>query len=458
MIDRLFALSPLDGRYGEKLDALRSHFSEMALMRYRVVVEVEWLIFLCNQLQLKNTRPLKKNECEYLRNIYSEFNINDATRIKEIEKKTNHDVKAIEYFVREKIVKKKIKNIETFVHFACTSEDINNLSYALMLRDFLKNEYTPILEDLKNILFSMAKEYKKIPMLAHTHGQPASPTTVGKEFLNVVARLDRQLSQLNNIDFLAKMNGAVGNFNAHVIAYPEIDWIEASNEFIEQFELTPNLHTTQIEPHDFLAEIFDANRRINTILKDLSRDVWLYISMEYFRQKTKTCEIGSSTMPHKVNPIDFENAEGNFGIANALFTYFSEKLPISRLQRDLSDSTVLRNIGVAFGHSAIAVLSLIKGLKKIEINKEKMASDLENHWELLSEAIQTMARKYAITDAYEAMKTITRGKKNASEVKKNMQSYIETMKIPGEEKKKLRELTPETYIGLADTFTDRYDI
>lgn len=458
MTDPLLALSPLDGRYSDRLEGLKRYFSEMALMRYRVIVEVEWLIFLCNHLKLKNTRQLKKEKYNDLRNLYLEFDLDDAKRIKEIEKKTNHDVKAIEYFIREKLSKKKIKDIETFVHFACTSEDINNLSYSLMLRDFLKNEFIPVLDDLRTNFLGMVKRYKSIAMMSRTHGQPASPTTVGKEFLNVVARLDRQMNQLKNTEFLGKMNGAVGNFNAHLIAYPEVNWTEASQKFIEQFELTPNLYTTQIEPHDFLAEIFDTSRRINTILIDFSRDTWMYISMEYFRQKPRANEVGSSTMPHKINPIDFENAEGNFGIGNALFSHLSEKLPISRLQRDLSDSTVLRNVGVAYGHSILAVTSLIKGLKKLEINTGKIAADLENHWELLSEAIQTVARKYGITDAYEAMKTITRSKQNAMDVKKNMRSYIEAMKIPTDEKKKLLEITPNTYTGLAEKLTDHYNI
>lgn len=447
MPSSLQALSPLDGRYRDKIENLSRYFSEMALQRYRVRIEVEWLVFTCNTAKLSGTRVLKTLEVKFLRDLHENFDQSSAQMIKDIEKTTNHDVKAVEYFIREQIKGTSVEPLSTFIHFACTSEDINNLSYALMMQEALKSEYVPVLEALAQQVLMMAKEFKGAAMLARTHGQSASPTTMGKEFLNIVARLQSQMGSLSRIKMLGKMNGAVGNFNAHLVAYPTVSWKDLSQKFVQSLGLEINLYTTQIEPHDFMAELFDAMRRINTILIDFSRDMWTYISFGYFVQQVVKGEVGSSTMPHKVNPIDFENAEGNFGLANSLFGHFSEKLPISRMQRDLTDSTVLRNVGITLGYSLLGYKSLIRGLSKMKINSALMASDLDEHYEVLSEAIQTVLRKYNVVDAYEQMKKETRGKKMTADLYKKI---VRALPIPKNEIQALLKLTPATYIGLAE--------
>jgi len=440
------ALSPLDGRYSEKIEELTRFFSESALIRTRVAVEVEWLIFLTNTLKLKGTERLQEKEMEALRKLYINFQDEFADEIKETEKTTNHDVKAVEYFLQKVLTIIKREDLIPFLHFGCTSEDINNLSYAQMLKGGMSTVLLPNLEKLLADLKAMSETTRKIPMLSHTHGQPATPTTVGKELKNVGARLFRQFEQLKKAEYLGKMNGATGNFNAHVVAYPDVDWITASRQFVESLELNWQRYTTQIEPHDYMAEIFDNLRRTNTILIDFSRDVWTYISLGYFTQKVVKGETGSSTMPHKVNPIDFENAEGNLGLANALFTHFSEKLPISRMQRDLTDSTVLRNVGTALGHCLLAYKSIQKGLSKIEVNEARLKEELNNNWALLSEAIQNVMRRYGTQNAYEQLKELTRGELVTQE---KMATFIQGLEIPEDAKKRLLELTPATYIGLA---------
>lgn len=442
----LTCISPLDGRYKENIHELSTFFSEGALIHYRIRVEAEWFIFLCNSLKLKNTRELTKNEVNFLRKLYLLFSLKDATRIKKIEKTTNHDVKAVEYFIKAEISKTSLNNLQEFIHFACTSEDINNISYALMLKEGIAEIILPHLLKIRDKLAELADEYKNTPMLARTHGQAAIPTTVGKEFVNFLARLDRQINNPSGLDFLGKINGAVGNFNAHHLAYPTIDWITASCEFVSSFGLTPSIITTQIEPHDFLSEIFATFQRINTILIDMCRDMWSYISFDYFVQKSGKNEVGSSTMPHKINPIDFENAEGNLGLANALFIHFLEKLPLSRLQRDLTDSTVMRNIGVAFGYCTVAYKSIVKGFNKLKVNEARIKEDLESHPEILTEAIQTVLRKYKKTHAYEKLKDYSCGKKITLE---SLHSFINTLNIGTEEKLKLKKLRPSSYTGLA---------
>lgn len=442
-----FPLSPLDGRYAEKVTELTPIFSEAGLIRSRIWAEVEWLIFLCNTLKLEGTAYLEKAEVDALRKLYLQFQDEFVTEVKEIEKTTNHDVKAVEYFLQKVLKVLKREELIPFIHFACTSEDINNLAYAQMMKAGL---FTVLFYQMEAILKSfqdLAAEHRKVPMLAHTHGQPATPTTVGKEFKNIGARLFRQYEQLKKGEILGKINGATGNFNAHAVAYPGVDWAAASRKFVEEaLGLTWQRYTTQIEPHDYLAEIFDNLRRFNIILIDASRDIWSYISMGYFKQKVVAGEVGSSTMPHKVNPIDFENAEGNLGLANALFTHFSEKLPLSRMQRDLTDSTVLRNIGVSFGYSLLAYKSLFKGLGKLEINEARLAEDLEDNWAILAEPIQTVLRRYGATDAYEQLKELTRGHEVTQQT---IHDFVKTLKIPDDAKKRLLELTPASYIGLA---------
>ncbi|MBI5754774.1 adenylosuccinate lyase [Candidatus Peregrinibacteria bacterium] len=452
-IDSLLAISPLDGRYRGKLESLQNYFSEMALIRYRVMLEVEWLICLCNTVKFPNTKPFTIQDVERLREIYGNFTLSDAEKVKKFELTTNHDVKAVEYFVRDALKKNAaFRQCENFVHFALTSEDVNNMAYNLMVKDFLENEYEELLQTLIDELSKMAEQMKDAVMLARTHGQSASPTTMGKELMNFIRRLQRQTDELFMISLPAKWSGAVGNFNAHVVAYPEIDWIAVSRGFIEQFDFEPNLYTTQIEPHDTLSALFDNIRRINTILLDFDRDMWTYISLGYFHQKTKEGEVGSSTMPHKVNPIDFENSEGNLGLANALLTHFSEKLPISRLQRDLSDSTVLRNVGVAFGYSSLAIISTLRGLKKLVLNREALDLDLDNNWEILSEAIQTVLRKNGVPDAYEKLKSLTRGKKMTKE---DIARFVRELPIDEKDKKRLLALTPRTYVGLSGKLAER---
>ena len=453
MRDPVNNISPLDGRYDGKVDDLRDFFSEAALMTYRVKVEIEWFIFLCNDLKLKGTRLWKQAEVKELRTLYEYFDTVNAKRVKNIEKVTNHDVKAIEYFIKENLKGSAFEPYLEFIHFGCTSEDINNLSYALMLKGSLENVVMPVLTGLSEILYKMALRYRLVAMMARTHGQPATPTTLGKELINFLVRLERQMQALSNIRLFGKMNGAVGNMNAHLVAYPSVNWLEASNKFIQKLELRPNLYTTQIEPHDFYAEIFDALRRINIILLDLDRDIWTYISMGYFKQKIKEGEVGSSTMPHKVNPIDFENSEGNLGVANALLTHFAEKLPVSRLQRDLSDSTVERNIGSAIAYSVLAYKNCIQGLNKLELNRRALAADLENSWELLAEPIQTVLRKYRVPKAYEKLKELTRGKQVTKAI---LHKFINSLKIPLSEKGKLKALTPSGYLGLAVKLVESY--
>ena len=445
MLTTLNAISPIDGRYRGKVEGLARFFSESALMKYRVRVEIEWFVFLCNDVKLGGTKVLSASEIKNLRDLYLKFDEKSAERVKEIEKTTNHDVKAIEYFIKEKMPSS-LKSYSEFVHFGCTSEDINNLSYALSLKEFGDSEFYPVLDELIAVLKNMAKKYSGVAMLSHTHGQPASPTTVSKEFMNVVARLERQNCLLRSQEILGKMNGATGNFNAHTVAYPNIDWAKKSEKFVKSLGLVPNPYTTQIEPHDFIAEICDAVRRVNTILIDFDRDMWMYISMNYFAQKVVKGEVGSSAMPHKVNPIYFENSEGNLGVANALFGHFSEKLPISRMQRDLTDSTVLRNLGYTFALTILAYKSTLTALERVELNKKVVQQDLDNNWEVLAEAVQTVLRKNKVKGAYEKLKEFTRGQKiNAEGYKK----FVASLDLLKEDKKRLMELTPEKYIGKA---------
>jgi adenylosuccinate lyase len=446
-LDPLTALSPLDGRYASKVDALRPIFSEYGLMHRRVAVEIAWLIALSDESGIVELPPFPAAARARLQKIADDFSVADAARIKEIEATTNHDVKAVEYFIKERIGDDgQLEQAREFVHFACTSEDINNLSYALMLRDardaVLLFELDKVVEKLR----ALAHAHADLPMLSRTHGQTASPTTLGKEMANVVARLERQRAQLAAIGIPGKVNGAVGNFNAHAIAYPEIDWRAFSKRFVESLGLEWQAYTTQIEPHDGVAELCDAQRRIDTILIDLARDVWGYISLGYFRQKLKAGEVGSSTMPHKVNPIDFENAEGNFGIANTLLGHFSEKLPISRWQRDLTDSTTLRALGEAFGHALVGFASLDKGLGKLEINRDRIAADLDASWEVLAEAIQTVMRRHGLPEPYEQLKALTRGK---GITRDTLRVFIESLDLPDPDRQRLLELTPATYTGLA---------
>lgn len=457
MSDQLTNISPIDGRYRAKIDALSEYFSEMALMRYRLRVEVEWFLFLCNDLKLEGTFVLNTAQIKQLRSIYEAFDLEAAQLIKKIEQQINHDVKAVEYFLKEKLQNSvgnvNLSSLCEFIHFGCTSEDINNLAYALMLNDVLKDEILPVLNHLRNDVLQMAQRYKNVAMVARTHGQMASPTTMGKELINIVARLDRQKTKLEQMKFLGKINGAVGNYNAHSLAYPNVDWLEASKKFVQRLGFEPNLYTTQIEPHDGMAEFFDNLRRINTILIGFNRDIWTYISLGYFQQKPKSDEVGSSTMPHKINPIDFENSEGNLGLANALFHHFSEKLPVSRLQRDLTDSTVLRNVGPAIAYCLLAYKNCIQGLQKLELNKKNIQDDLNEAWELLAEPVQTVMRKHHIEKSYEKLKTLTRGKKMTQKI---LHQFIDTLKIPASEKKRLKLLTPYAYIGLAVELVEQY--
>jgi len=445
--DALTALSPLDGRYASKVDALRPIFSEYGLMRRRVAVEIAWLTALSDEPAIVELPPFPEAARATLQKIADDFSVEDAAAIKAIEKTTNHDVKAVEYFIKQCIGDDAaLKQAREFVHFACTSEDINNLAYALMLRDARDAVLLPALDKTVARLRELAHANADLAMLSRTHGQTASPTTLGKELANVVARLERQRAGLAAIEIPGKINGAVGNFNAHAIAYPESDWRAFSRRFVESLGLQWNEFTTQIEPHDGVAEICDAQRRIGTILIDLARDVWAYVSLGYFKQKLKAGEVGSSTMPHKVNPIDFENAEGNFGVANALFGHFSEKLPISRWQRDLTDSTVLRALGEAFGHALIGFESLDKGLGKLEVNAERIATDLDAAWEVLAEAVQTVMRRHGLPEPYEQLKALTRGHGITRE---SMRAFIQQLDLPPDAKRRLLELTPATYTGLA---------
>lgn len=443
----LTAISPVDGRYGSKVSVFREIFSEYGLIRNRVTVEIRWLQKLATHPGVTEVPQFSAEANKVLDSLVNEFSLEDAERIKDIERTTNHDVKAVEYFIKEKIAGvPELHAVTEFVHFACTSEDINNLSHALMLREGLDHGLLPAMDRVVDKLAQLAHDHAEQPMLSRTHGQTASPTTVGKELANVVHRLRRQVKQVRETELLGKINGAVGNYNAHLSAYPEIDWAVNAQEFIESLGLDWNPYTTQIEPHDYIAELYDAIARFNTILIDLDRDIWGYISLGYFKQKTVEGEVGSSTMPHKVNPIDFENSEGNLGIANALFSHLSAKLPISRWQRDLTDSTVLRNLGVGFSHSLIAYEATLKGLGKLEINPARLDEDLDHAWEVLAEPIQTVMRRYNIEKPYEKLKALTRGKAMTPEVIKN---FVESLDIPEQAKAELMALTPGRYIGNA---------
>lgn len=443
----LTAVSPIDGRYGSKTEDLRTIFSEFGLIKNRVIVEVRWLQQLAKHSEIGEVAPLSDAANALLEQLVSHFTVEDAEKIKQIERTTNHDVKAVEYFIKQRMTDNaELAAISEFVHFACTSEDINNLSHALMLQEGRDKVLLPTAITVADSIAAMAKDFAQIPMLSRTHGQTASPTTLGKEMANVAYRLQRQIEQIKAIPLLGKINGAVGNYNAHLSAYSDIDWQANAEAFVTGLGLQWNPYTTQIEPHDYIAELFDAIARFNTILIDFNRDVWGYISLGYFKQKTIAGEVGSSTMPHKVNPIDFENAEGNLGIANAIFGHLAQKLPISRWQRDLTDSTVLRNMGVGFGYSQIAYQSALKGIGKLELNEQLLAEDLDNAWEVLAEPVQTVMRRYNIPEPYEKLKALTRGQ---AITKETLQQFVETLDIPDAAKQQLRDLTPATYIGNA---------
>ncbi len=444
----LTALSPLDGRYGSKTEPLRDFFSEYALIKYRVIVEIEWLKALAAEPAIAEVPAFSAAAIALLDGIADQFSVADAERVKTIEATTNHDVKAVEYFLKEKTkASAEIAAVSEFIHFACTSEDINNLSHALMLKGARDAVLLPALEKLIARLSDMAHEFAELPMLSRTHGQPASPTTVGKELANVVYRLRRAWDAIGAAELMGKVNGAVGNYNAHLSAYPELDWENFAREFVMHLGLTFNPYTVQIEPHDAMAELFDAIARTNTILIDFNRDVWGYISLGYFKQKVKAGEVGSSTMPHKVNPIDFENSEGNLGIANAVLRHLAEKLPISRWQRDLTDSTVLRNMGVGFGYSLLAYESCLRGLGKLEANPAVLAADLDANWEVLAEPIQTVMRRYGVANPYEQLKELTRGKGGMT--RETLHTFIDGLTIPDVEKARLKVMTPATYTGMA---------
>lgn len=446
-LSQLTALSPVDGRYGARTEALRPIFSEFGLIRHRVLVEVRWLQALAAHPEIPEVPALGGHAGHVLDELVERFNAQDAQRIKNIERTTNHDVKAVEYFLKEKIAgNSELEAVSEFIHFGCTSEDINNLAYALMLREARNQSLLPLMDAVIKAIVDLAHTHADEPMLSRTHGQSASPTTVGKEMANVAARLQRQRQQFVNVPLLGKMNGAVGNYNAHLVAYPDVDWPEFARRFIAELGLEINPFTTQIEPHDYMAELFDALARFNTVLIDFSRDIWGYISLGYFRQKTVASEVGSSTMPHKVNPIDFENAEGNLGIANALLGHFAAKLPVSRWQRDLSDSTVLRNIGVAIAHCVIALESCLKGIGKLEVNSQRTAEDLDNSWEVLAEALQTVMRRYGIDKPYERLKSLTRDRAVDRET---LRRFLQDLDIPAAVREELAELTPATYTGNA---------
>ncbi|MES1982732.1 MAG: adenylosuccinate lyase [Pseudomonadota bacterium] len=450
----LTALSPLDGRYHGKVDALRNYFSEFALIRYRVLIEIEWFKALSAEAGIAEIAPLSAGAIAQLDQLAAQFGAADAEQIKTIEKRTNHDVKAVEYWLREKLsASPETAGALEFIHFACTSEDINNLSHALMLQHARSTVMLPMLDTLITRLRELAHDLADLPMLSRTHGQTATPSTLGKEMANVVYRLQRARAGLAEVEILGKINGAVGNYNAHLAAYPAIDWEGFAQRFVSALGIVFNPYTIQIEPHDYMAELFDAYARANTILIDLNRDIWGYISLGYFKQKVVAGEVGSSTMPHKVNPIDFENSEGNLGLANALLRHFSEKLPISRWQRDLSDSTVLRNIGVALGYTLLAYDSCLKGLHKLEANPQRVGEDLDQSWEVLSEPIQTVMRRYNIENAYDKLKDLTRGQGGIN--RDSLRAFIQTLDIPDTEKQRLITLTPETYLGIAAQLAQR---
>ncbi len=446
-LSSLTAISPIDGRYSSKTASLRPLLSEYGLIYHRVLVEIRWFQALANHPQIDEIKPLSKTANKLLESIIENFDEEQAARVKEIEKTTNHDVKAVEYFLKEQVASSdELSELAEFIHFACTSEDINNLSHALMLKASRDQVIVPGVNRIIELLKNLAHQHADVAMMSRTHGQPASPTTMGKEIANVVYRLQRQVTQINKLGMLGKLNGAVGNYNAHLSAYPELDWSEMARQFVESLGIRFNPYTTQIEPHDYIAELFDAYCRCNTVLIDFSRDVWGYISIGYFKLKTVSGEVGSSTMPHKVNPIDFENAEGNLGIANAILGHLSQKLPISRWQRDLSDSTVLRNLGSGLGHILIALDSIERGLGKLEVNHDTINADLNQNWEVLAEPIQTVMRRYGIEQPYEKLKALTRGQPVDAKI---MHDFVQKLDIPDQAKRQLIDLTPATYIGNA---------
>jgi adenylosuccinate lyase len=452
-LSALTAVSPIDGRYAAKTTELRSIFSEFGLLKYRVQVEVRWLQKLSATAQIEQVPVFSATANALLNTIVDSFDEQDAQRIKDIERTTNHDVKAVEYFLKEQVANNaELHSVNEFIHFACTSEDINNLSHALMLHDAREQILLPYCDQLISELTRLAKEYKSIPMMARTHGQPASPTTMGKEMANVMMRLHRQRQQIAAVDLLGKINGAVGNYNAHFSAYPDVDWHQFADEFVSSLGITLNPFTTQIEPHDYIAELFDAIARFNTVLLDFNRDMWGYIALGHFKQKTVAGEIGSSTMPHKVNPIDFENSEGNLGLANAMFAHLATKLPVSRWQRDLTDSTVLRNLGVGVGYAVIAYQSSLKGISKLQVNEQSLLDELDNNWELLAEPVQTVMRRYGIEKPYEKLKELTRGKKINQQI---LATFIDGLDLPENAKIQLKALTPANYIGRAITFVEQ---
>ncbi|MDT0581846.1 adenylosuccinate lyase [Brumicola blandensis] len=452
-LSALTALSPVDGRYGSKTSELREYFSEYGLIKQRVVVEVRWLQAMSKLEDVTEVPAFSAEANALLNDIVDNFSETDAQRVKDIEATTNHDVKAVEYFLKEKVAgNAELNAINEFIHFACTSEDINNLSHALMLKGGRDEVLLPYCDKLISELTRLAKEYKTIPMMARTHGQPASPTTMGKEMANVAVRLRRQRDQIADIALLGKINGAVGNYNAHLSAYPNTDWHSFAASFVESLGITWNAFTTQIEPHDYIAELYDAIARFNTIVIDFDRDIWGYIALGHFKQRTIAGEIGSSTMPHKVNPIDFENSEGNLGIANAILGHLSSKLPVSRWQRDLTDSTVLRNLGVGLAYAVIAYQATLKGISKLQVNEQSLADELDNNWELLAEPIQTVMRRYGIEKPYEKLKELTRGKKVNATV---MAEFIDTLALPDTVKADLKQLSPANYIGDAIRLVDQ---
>ncbi|OOE99930.1 adenylosuccinate lyase [Salinivibrio sp. MA351] len=452
-LSALTAVSPVDGRYGTKTIALRSIFSEFGLLKYRTIVEIRWLQSLAATDSIKEVPAFSDDANALLDRIAAEFDEQDAARIKEIERTTNHDVKAVEYFLKEKIAHHpEIHAVSEFIHFACTSEDINNLSHALMLKDARDTVILPEMQQLADAVKDLSQQFRDVPMLSRTHGQPASPSTMGKEMANVAYRMARQIKQVESTEILGKINGAVGNYNAHLSAYPEIDWHAYSEAFVTSLGIDWNPYTTQIEPHDYIAELFDAVARFNTILIDFDRDIWGYIALGHFKQKTVEGEIGSSTMPHKVNPIDFENSEGNLGLANAIFSHLGQKLPISRWQRDLTDSTVLRNLGVGVGYTLIAYASTLKGISKLEVNQAALEAELDKNWEVLAEPIQTVMRRYGIEKPYEKLKDLTRGKRVDGE---GMRAFVDGLDLPEHEKARLKQMTPANYIGDAVKLTDK---
>lgn len=451
-LSSLTAVSPIDGRYGDKVSALRTIFSEFGLLKFRVQVEVRWLQKLAATAQIKEVPSFDADAIAYLDEIVANFCEKDAMRIKDIERTTNHDVKAVEYFLKEKVEHiPALHAVSEFIHFACTSEDINNLSHALMLKTAREEVLLPQWRQIIDKIKAMAHEYRNLPLLSRTHGQPATPSTIGKEFANVAYRLERQFRQLQQVEILGKINGAVGNYNAHMVAYPEVNWHEFSEAFVTSLGIQWNPFTTQIEPHDYIAELFDCVARFNTIVLDFDRDIWGYVALNHFKQKTIAGEIGSSTMPHKVNPIDFENSEGNLGLANAVLSHLASKLPVSRWQRDLTDSTVLRNLGVGLGYALIAYQSTLKGLNKLEVNEQHLLDELDQNWEVLAEPIQTVMRRYGIEKPYEKLKELTRGKRVTAE---GMKQFIDGLALPEHEKARLKEMTPANYIGYAVTFID----